>query len=194
MGYNAECGHDPSFPHFLGSRVRVFVGMLWGGDPDILENGSAGTGVSSSSGNTSSSGETSGNPSTSGSGTSGRPSGTTSSGGTSGGTTTACTTPEVEPNNLPALANNLAPMRCGTVGGQDHSDDLTFTLKAGTTTMQIKFSGQVRLQVTVGKSTVSMTPTGQSEVPFVKGQPSLVEVTPLSGTAQVPWTVELVQS
>jgi hypothetical protein len=87
----------------------------------------------------------------------------------------------------------VGPGRCGTVGGSDQSDYLTFTLKDRTTTMQILFTGQVRLLVTISGKTVTLTPDGQNPVPFVKGQPYLIEVQPLSGNAQVAWTVTLVE-
>jgi hypothetical protein len=59
--------------------------------------------------------------------------------------------------------------------------------------MQILFTGQVRLLVTVSGKTVSLTPNDQNAVPFVKGQPYVIEVQPLSGNAPVPWTVTLVE-
>jgi hypothetical protein len=99
----------------------------------------------------------------------------------------------VEPNDTPLTANPLAPMRCGTVGGKDQSDFLTFTLQSKTTTMQILFTGQVRLRVTINGSTTSLTPDSQNAVPFVKNQPYLIEVQPLSGNAAVPWTVTIVE-
>jgi hypothetical protein len=85
-------------------------------------------------------------------------------------------------------------MRCGTVGGADQQDYLTFQLKSGTTNMALNFTGQVRLRVTVGNlKPIDLTPNQQGSEPFVKGVTYLVEVTPLSGNAAVPWTVTLVE-
>jgi hypothetical protein len=102
----------------------------------------------------------------------------------------------VEPNDAPAEANTLNPTRCGTVNSKtDPIDYLTFELKPSTTSMSLKFTGHVRLQVSVAGKTVTLTPDGSGAVPFVKGQQYLVAVTPLTdGATDVPWTVTIVET
>jgi hypothetical protein len=106
----------------------------------------------------------------------------------------SCGAPETEPNDTAARANTLDTTRCGTVNSaSDPVDYLTFELRANTASMSLNFTGSVRLRVTVGGQTVTLTPDGSGSVPLVRGKPYLVAITPLMDTgADVPWTVTLV--
>jgi hypothetical protein len=138
------------------------------------------------------------------SGTSGT-SGTSGSSGTSGTPGTSGTsgnpappnecTPEQEPNNLPEQANELAPTRCGTLSGADKVEYLTFRLKSSTKSLQLTFSGRVKLRVSVrGAETIELTPDKPVAVPFVRGEQYLIEVTRLAdGASDEPWRVTVIE-
>jgi len=149
-------------------------------DQDVLAASSSNATTTSSSGTTSS-------------GTTGGTSGATS-GGTTSGTPSDCTQ-EVEPNDDKDSPNELNPSRCGTLTNRDYKDILTFRLKPATKTMQINFSGRVRLKVDVpGRDTTELTPDNAGVVPFVMGVDYIIEVTPLSNSnADLPWRVTVVE-
>ena len=146
---------------------------------DVLTKSSSS--ATTSGGTTSSSGTTS-------SGTSG-----TSSSGTSG--TPGDCEQEAEPNDNKGQANSLNPSRCGTLNQRDQKDFLSFQLKPQTKTMQINFSGRVRLRVEVpGRETTELTPDNAGVVPFVMGVQYTIEVTALSAsTSDTQWRVTVVE-
>ena len=172
--------------------AAVFVGCSGAETQDVLTTGasSGATTATTSGSNTSNSSGASGT--TSGGTTSGTTGGTS---GTTGGTG-ACATPESEPNDSAAQANLLAPTRCGTVGGGDSKDDLTFTLSAKAQTLKIIFHGNVQLRVFVGnRSPVTITPQEQQSVDVIRGATYLIEVTSLAGGgAATPWDVTVEQN
>lgn len=140
-------------------------------------------GAASSSSSSSSSG---GNSSGNGGSSSGASGATSSSGGSE------CE-PESEPNDSEDEANELAPVRCGTLTRKDERDYLTFRLKPDTKTMAINFTGRVRLRVDVdGHETTELTPDDSRPVPFVKDADYFVEVTALTDT-DIKWRVDLVE-
>jgi hypothetical protein len=166
--------------------AAVAAGCSGAVTPDVLSG--APSSETASSGAAGTSGGASGTSGSSGA-TSG---GATSSGsnGTSGGA--ACATPETEPNDDQEHANVIQPMRCGTVGGGDSKDDLTFELGNRISNLKIIFHGDVQLKVTVNQKTVTITPQTQEQVNVVRGQPYLIEITSLAGGgAATPWDVTI---
>ena len=79
---------------------------------------------------------------------------------------------ETEPNNDPGTANALAGTACGTITPNiDLVDYFKFTLQPTTTTMNIVFSGNVKVTVTVNGQTVVLLPqSGNPAVPFEQGR------------------------
>lgn len=132
-------------------------------------------------------------------------SGGTTSGTTSGGTSGASSgtsgvgsdcEQEAEPNDNKGQANTLNPTRCGTLSQRDQKDFLTFQLKPTTKTMQINFSGRVRLKVDVpGRDSTELTPDNAGVVPFVMGVQYTIEVGPLTnpGSSDISWRVTVVE-
>jgi len=136
---------------------------------------------------------------TSGGGSSGA-AGSSGTSGTSGTPSTSGTLPsdcprEDEPNDDAADANELDPVRCGTVSASDEVDFLTFKLKSSTKSLALTFTGRVRLRVTVkGQDAIEITPEKPLPVPFVRGEEYTVQVTRLTeGTSEEPWRVTLVE-
>lgn len=102
---------------------------------------------------------------------------------------------EQEPNDLPNLANELKPTRCGVVTvdpGLDAGEKeyLTFTLGDASTNFFVQYAGNVKVLVeTDGSAPVDIT-QGSPTLPFKKGQPYVVEVTSKDNKQQV-WRVTL---
>ena len=165
--------------------TAVLVSACAGAESQDVLSGSPGAASSSSSSSSSSGGNSSGNG-----GSSSGASGTTSS---SGGT--ECE-PESEPNDSENDANELAPVRCGTLSRRDKRDYLTFRLKPQTKTMELNFTGRVRLRVDVdGGDTAELTRDSAGVVPFIKDADYFVEVTPLTDiSSDIKWRVELVEN
>lgn len=127
---------------------------------------------------------------------------TTSGGTTSGGgvdasapeTSTAACTAEAEPNDARDEANALAPSRCGVIQPNSESDFLTFELSPKSTSMQLKFEGQVTLRVEVDAGSVTLGAGKFPPVPFVKGKRYFVEVKSAARATSVPWRVDLIEN
>lgn len=136
---------------------------------------------------------------TSGGNTSG---GTTSGGNSSGGavdasapdTSSAGCTAEAEPNDARDEANTLAPSRCGVIQPNSESDFLTFQLAPKSTSMQIKFDGQVTLKVEVDGDAVTLGGGKFPSVPFVKGKRYFIEIKAAERATSVPWRVDLIEN
>jgi hypothetical protein len=178
------------FHSWLGlASSTLFLGLI--GLCAIAEGGCSGAETQDVLTKASSSATTSGATSSSGttsSGTSG-----TSSSGTSG--TPGDCEQEAEPNDSKGQANTLNPSRCGTLSQRDQKDFLSFQLKPTTKTMQINFSGRVRLKVDVpGRESTELTPDNAGVVPFVMGVQYTIEVTALtSSSSDIPWRVTVVE-
>jgi hypothetical protein len=137
------------------------------------------------------------------SGTSGGTSGTSGGSGTSGtsgagGTPDAAVDagscpPETEPNDSKETANTLSPTLCGVISPDSESDFLTFQLKPASTSLQITFTGQVTLKVTVAGNSVTLSGTNSVKVPLVKGQRYSVEVKAAAQLPNVAWRVNLIE-
>ena len=150
---------------------------------------SAGSGGNTSGGNTSGGNTSGGTTTTSG--------GTTSGGGVDASapeTSTAACTAEAEPNDARDEANALAPSRCGVIQPNSESDFLTFQLSPKSTSMQLKFEGQVTLRVEVDGGSVTLGAGKFPPVPFVKGKRYFVEVKSAARATSVPWRVNLIEN
>lgn len=143
---------------------------------------------------------------TSGNTTSGGTSGNTTSGGTSGNTTSGgvkdasadspignCPAMEKEPNDDPDTANTLAPILCGNIQPNSESDFLTFHLQDKSTTMQLKFDGQVTLRVQVNGQTVTLGNGASPTVPFFRNKQYIIDVKAIDRGTSIPWRVELIE-
>lgn len=160
----------------------IMLASCSGAETQDVLTATSSTSSTSSSSSTSSTGGTSSSTS----------SGSTTSSGSSG--TPGCPS-ETEPNDNKNQANVLAPTLCGTLSAKDQKDFLTFRLKATTKTMQINFSGRVRLKVDVGGRVTELTPDNAGIVPFVMNTDYVIEVTSLADTsAEVPWRITVVES
>lgn len=102
---------------------------------------------------------------------------------------------EQEPNNTPATANSLKPIRCGVVmvppdGGEN--DYLTFTVPSSWSGFNLYYDGQISAVVTVdGAAPVDITQ--KDRLTLVKGQPYYVQVRSRDGQIQV-WKIILVRT
>ena len=127
--------------------------------------------------------------------------GTTSGGTTSGGAVDASATDaaaadctaEAEPNDARDEANTLAPSRCGVIQPNSESDFLTFQLAPKSTSMQIKFDGQVTLKVEVDGDAVTLGGGKFPSVPFVRGKRYFIEIKATDRATSVPWRVDLIE-
>lgn len=105
---------------------------------------------------------------------------------------------EEEPNDLPVLANQLRPTRCGIVEVPDaglladggESDWLTFQLSDASTGFFVYYEGNVRVFVeTDGQAPVDISEKDAS-LSFHRGQPYYVQVKSKNGRTQA-WKVRL---
>ena len=123
--------------------------------------------------------------------------GQTSSGGaadaSSSDSAAAKCTPEVEPNDDPDDANELAPSRCGAIQPNSEVDNLRFQLSDKSTSMQLRFDGKVTLEVEVDGDTVVLGGPLSPKVPFVKGKRYTVRIKSTERATSVPWRVDLIE-
>lgn len=137
---------------------------------------------------------TSGGSTSGGASSGGASSGGASSGGPNGssGSSSACPS-EVEPNNDRASANVLMPTRCGTIAPNGESDFLTFQLQDASSSMQIRFDGQVTLTVTVNNETFVLGNGASPKIPFSKGKRYVIEIKQADGAKSPAWRVDLIE-
>jgi len=141
---------------------------------------------------------------TSTSGSSGETTSSTSSGsGTSSGATTGdsgkgppdgCER-ESEPNDEPGDANVLSTSLCGTLAPESETDYLTFELGPDTKSMHLTFEGDIEMRVFVGgRDPATLSPDKNDEVPFVIGEPYVIEVRARGGSEKGTYRVNLIRS
>ncbi len=107
---------------------------------------------------------------------------------------------ELEPNDLPATANRLAPIRCGAVimpDGADpdagDTDTMTFTIGDASTGFFLSYEGQVRILVdTDGQAPVDITLPNQN-LPLVRNQPYYARIRSKDGKTQL-WKLVLFEN
>lgn len=169
------------------------VAIACGGasDQDVLSASSTSS-SSSSSGATASS--SSGATASSSGTTSGSSSGTTTlDSGTKDASVVGPCKPETEINNEPGAADEIAAgSTCGTLNPTSELDYLTFELPPGTNTMDLTFSGNIRLRIFVeGENPVELNPSSNPPVPFVTGKPYLLRVSSFTSGNRIDWRVNL---
>ena len=172
--------------------LALVCGAACGGadSQDVLGSidGAASTSSSGTSGSSGSSSGTSG----SSSGTSGSSSGTSGSSG--GGIDAAPDTgsdcpPETEGNNNKATANLIGKTLCGAISPQNDQDFMTFTLPATAQSLDITYSGDVIVEVTVLGSTVTLG--NDAKIPVIPSQKYYIEVRGNGKLASTSWQVNV---
>jgi len=103
---------------------------------------------------------------------------------------------EREPNDDRRDANQLAPARCGALSASDTIDYLTFSIKSTSSSLALKFAGDIRLRVEVrGASAIVINDDNDdTTLPFIKDEDYIVGVTAKKPmTSLTGWRVEVIE-